>query len=136
MPLRMVSRVGRGMGVLDGVHVPKGKRLFWGFFGICTPIGLNGQNDVFLAQKRIRLVREKLIVFLYGQDIVGIYVLLAFRRYSEIRGGCLGFVRNLQKCRPNTHFRRRSFHSPITARHAAGFNRCHEIVSGLKSLLA
>jgi len=30
------------------------------------------------AQKCIRLVREKLTVFPYGQDIVGIYVSLAF----------------------------------------------------------
>jgi len=30
MPLGMVSGVGRGMGVLDGVVIVKGERLFWG----------------------------------------------------------------------------------------------------------
>jgi len=33
-------------------------------------------------------MREKLIMFPYGQYIVGIYVSLAFRRYSQIRGRC------------------------------------------------
>jgi len=46
-------------------------------FGICTPISLNGQNDVFFTQKCIRLMREELIIFPYGQYIVGIYVSLA-----------------------------------------------------------
>jgi len=45
----------------------KQKGLFGGFFGICTPIGLNGQNDVLFTQKCIRLVHEKLIIFPYGQ---------------------------------------------------------------------
>jgi len=54
------------------------------------PIGLSGQNDAFFVQKCIQLVREKLTVFLYGQDIVGIYVSLAFRRYSQVRGRCWG----------------------------------------------
>jgi len=31
-------------------------------------------------------VREKLTVFSYGQDIVGISVSLAFQRYSQVRG--------------------------------------------------
>jgi len=47
------------IGVLDGVHV-EGK--FWGFI----PIGLNGVLSVFIKQKCIRLVREKLTIFPYG----------------------------------------------------------------------
>jgi len=42
----MVSGVGPGIDVLDWVHVPQGRGLFWGFFGICVPIGLNGRNGV------------------------------------------------------------------------------------------
>jgi len=79
----VVSGVGGGMGVLDGVHVTQGEGAVLGFFGICACIGLKGQNDVFIAQKCIRLVLEKLTVFPYGQGIVGIYVSLAFRRYSQ-----------------------------------------------------
>jgi len=33
-------------------------------------------------------VREKLIIFPYGQYVVGIYVSLAFRRFSQVRGRC------------------------------------------------
>jgi len=39
---------------------------------------LNGRNDVLFAEKCIRLVCEKLTIFLYAQDIVGNMVLLAF----------------------------------------------------------
>ena len=45
--------------------------LFLGFFGICAPICLNVRNDVLFTEKCIRLVREKLTIFPYGQDIVG-----------------------------------------------------------------
>ena len=38
MPFGIVSRVGRGMGVLDGVHVPQGKKRFW---RSVVPIGFN-----------------------------------------------------------------------------------------------
>jgi len=65
--------------------VPQKEGAVWGFFGICAPIGSNGQNDIFFAQKCIRLVREKLIIFPYGQYIAGIYVSLAFRRSTEVR---------------------------------------------------
>jgi len=34
-----------------GVHMLQGERAFWGLFGICVPIGLNGQNDVLFAEK-------------------------------------------------------------------------------------
>ena len=37
--------------------------------------GLNGRNDMLFADKCIRLVREKLTVFRYGEDIVGNVVL-------------------------------------------------------------
>ena len=40
----MVSGVGRGTGVLDGVYVPKEEGRFGGFF---VPIGLNG---IFLTE--------------------------------------------------------------------------------------
>jgi len=39
--------------VLDVSTCLKGKVLFLGFFGICTLIGLNGQNDVLFAEKCI-----------------------------------------------------------------------------------
>ena len=31
----------------------QGEGAVWGFFGICVPIGLNGQNDVLFAEKCI-----------------------------------------------------------------------------------
>jgi len=34
----VVSGMGPGIDVLDGVHVPQGKGLFGGFFGICVPL--------------------------------------------------------------------------------------------------
>jgi len=40
IPFRVVSGVSRGMGVLDGVHVPQRER--GGFGGRFVPIGLNG----------------------------------------------------------------------------------------------
>jgi len=40
---------------------------------------LNGRNDVLFAEKRIRLVCEKLTIFPYGQDIIGNVVLCAER---------------------------------------------------------
>jgi len=39
---------------------------------------VNWRNDVLFVEKCIRLVREKLTIFPYGQYIVGIYVSLAF----------------------------------------------------------
>jgi len=75
-----VSGVGPGIhvGLLDGSSRAQKERgcfrdLHW------RPIGLNGHNDVFFAQKCIRLVREKLIIFLYGQYIFKICDSLAFR---------------------------------------------------------
>jgi len=44
LSFRVVSGISRGMGILDGVHVPKGKGRFWKFFG---PTGLNG---IFLTE--------------------------------------------------------------------------------------
>ena len=55
-----------------GFTCPKRKGLFWEFLGICTSIGLNGQNVLFFAQKCTRLVREKMTVFPYGQVIIRI----------------------------------------------------------------
>jgi len=42
----VLSGVGPGINVLDGVHVPQGKGLFLGFFRICAPIRLNWQKGV------------------------------------------------------------------------------------------
>jgi len=39
----------------------------------------------YFRQKCIRLVREKLRIFPYGQYIIGIYVSLAFGRYSQFK---------------------------------------------------
>jgi len=58
MPFGVVSGVGRGMGVLDGVHVPQGEEDVSGIF--CR-IGLNG---IFFNKW---LVHEKLKIFLYVQ---------------------------------------------------------------------
>ena len=70
---------GIGINVLDGVHMPEGKGLFLGFFfWHLRPHSLNGQNEVLFAEKCIRLVCEKLTIFLYRQDIVGNVILLAF----------------------------------------------------------
>jgi len=49
------------------------------------PHSLNRRNDVLFVEKCIRLVHEKLAIFPCGQYIVGIYVLLAFRRYSQVQ---------------------------------------------------
>jgi len=50
--IELSSSVVSGMGPgIDARDVLKGKGLFLGFFGICTPIGLNGQNDVLFAEK-------------------------------------------------------------------------------------
>jgi len=93
---------------------------WWIIFGICVPIGLIGQNDVFFAQKCIRLVHEKLTVFPYAQDIVGIYVSLVFRTYSQVGGRCL---RLCEICK-NVTLISGADHPivHIAAGHAAGFN--------------
>jgi len=87
MSFGMVSGVGGEMGhgcIRWGSMCHKLK----GYFGIVLPIDLNGQNSVFLAHKCIRLVREKLTVFPYAQYIIGIYVSLAFQRFSQVRDRC------------------------------------------------
>jgi len=62
MPFGVVSGVGRGIGVLDGVHVPQEgevsgvSRCRWFEWRI-------------FEQKYIRLVRDRLIIFPYGQYI-------------------------------------------------------------------
>jgi len=60
MSFGVISGVGQGMGVLDEGPHPKGKGRFRRFL---FPIGLNGVLGVFLKQKCIRLVCEKLIIF-------------------------------------------------------------------------
>ena len=73
-----MSGVGRGMGVLDGVHVPQGEGEVLGVF---IPIGLNG---IFFTEI-IRLMRENLTIFLYGQYIVENICSLVFGRNSHVR---------------------------------------------------
>jgi len=54
--------------------VPKEEGEVLGFF---IPSGLNG---IFLKQKCIQLMHEKLTLFLYGQYVIGNICSLAFRR--------------------------------------------------------
>jgi len=49
----VVSGVGAGIHVLDGGSRTQEEGAVLGFFGICAPIGLNAQNDVFFTQKCI-----------------------------------------------------------------------------------
>jgi len=63
MTFGVVSGVVRMIGVLD-----KGR-----FQEFVAPIGLNG---IFVEEKCIQLVREKLTIFPYGQYIVGNFCLL------------------------------------------------------------
>jgi len=56
-----------------------------------SPIGLNGRHEVLFAEKCIRLVCEKLILFQHGQDIVGNVVLLAFRGCRQVQDWSEGF---------------------------------------------
>ena len=75
-----------GIDVLDGgPRASRGKGGFWG----CLPNWPNGFNCVF-CNKCIQLLHEKLIIFLYGQCIVGIYISLAFRRCTQVLGRCWG----------------------------------------------
>ena len=48
---------------------------------------LNGRNHVLFAEKCIRLVREKLTLFPYRQDIDGNVVLLAYDDIDQDRSG-------------------------------------------------
>jgi len=41
------------------------------FRGVLVPTGLMGFSGIFVEQKRIQLLREKLIIFRYRQCIVG-----------------------------------------------------------------
>jgi len=49
----LVSGVTACIHVLDGVHVPQKEGADLGIFQHLHPIGLNGQNGVFFAQKYI-----------------------------------------------------------------------------------
>jgi len=77
--------VGPAIDVLDGgPRASRGRGCFWDFFRHLCPIGLNGQNDVLIVRKCIRIVCEMLTVFAYGQYILGILVSLAFQRYTQV----------------------------------------------------
>ena len=60
LSLRVVSVVGRGVGVLNRLQMPQGE---WGFRS-------HGLNGVFFEQKCTRLVREKLTMFPYGNKLL------------------------------------------------------------------
>ena len=114
----MVSGMGPGIDVLDGSMCLKGNGLFLGFFGICAPTRLNGQNDVLIVQKCIRLMCEKLIIFAYGQYILGIYVSLAFQRCTQVQGRSWVFRTIGKKCnRCNTQaIQKWTFVAPLQRR--------------------
>ena len=60
LPFGVENGIGPGIGALDGVHLPQEGR-FWDF-------SLNGVFEcIFKTEKCIRLVREKLTIFPYGQ---------------------------------------------------------------------
>ena len=74
------------MGVLDGAPRAPREKAVSGFFAHW----FEWAEWRILAQKCIRLVREKLTVrvFSYVQYIVGMYVSLDFRRYSQVSDRC------------------------------------------------
>jgi len=99
MPFGVVSGVGQGIGILDGVHLPWGEGEALGFF--LFPLVWIAY---FLKQKCILLVCDRLTIFPRGQYIVGNVCSLAFRRIRfEIK---VGFARNMQKW--NGHFTQKS----------------------------
>ena len=109
----VVNGVGGGMGVLDGgLHAQGEEEVLW----VLAPLVSMCFNGVFVEQKYIRLVRDKLVIFTYGQYIIAIHFTGFPKIWSSLRT-MLGFARNLLKC--NTHFRRRT---SITATYAAEFN--------------
>jgi len=64
-----------------GFTYPEAKGIFWTVF---SPIGLNGFLSVFLKQKCIQLVREKLTIFPHRQYINGI-VIYSLLRFTLLR---------------------------------------------------
>jgi len=76
----VVCGVGPGIGLLHGFDVLQEG-------AVLVSMGFNG---VFVEQKCIQLVGEKVIIFPYGQYIIGIYISLVFQRYSQVRGQCWG----------------------------------------------
>jgi len=81
------------MGVLDGVHVPQGKGIF--FVGVSPHWFEFRFLSVFLKQKCIRLVREKLTVFPYGQYIIQNRYLFLFLKMYFVTRSKFAFTRNL-----------------------------------------
>jgi len=90
----------RGMRLLDGGPcAPRGM----GSFGDFHPIGLNGIFTVYLKQKCIRLMHEKLTIFPYKQCIFGISISLAFRKYSQVLGQWWGLQEICKNVTPISH---------------------------------
>ena len=63
----------------------RGRGGFWGRL----PHRPNGFSGVFCNRN---VLREKFIIFPYGQYTVGIYVSLAFRSFTQVRGRCWGLT--------------------------------------------
>jgi len=97
-----------------------------------SPIGMNWQN----AEKCIRLLREKLWIFPYGQYIIGIYVSLAFWRYSQVQdqSGCFGkMYKNATLISCKMDFLHMPQHAvqrwaPMTSSSLAGIYRTHTLL--------
>jgi len=67
---KVVSGIGLGIGVLDGVDIPKEKREVWVF----SPPGLNGVFECIFKTEMYLTRGKKLKIFLYRQYINGIAI--------------------------------------------------------------
>jgi len=81
MPFGVVSGVGQGIVQNGG---PCGSRRMGAFWGL-PPLAQWFQWPNF-QEKCIQLVREKLRILPYAHYIIGIYVLLAFQKCTQVRG--------------------------------------------------
>jgi len=81
IPFGVVSGIGRGMGVLDGVCIPQGEGDGLSFFAYW----FEWRFKVYFKQTCILLVREKLMIFTYRQYISGNVVYSSFIRCTLLR---------------------------------------------------
>jgi len=101
--------------------LPKEEGAVWGIFQHLHPIGLNWQNDVFFAQKCIRLVRGKLTVAFFRTDKISLE-----STFDWLSKDAVKFEVNVGVCTKYQAQIDRFVH--IAARHVARFNRCHDIL--------
>jgi len=71
-----------------GSRAPRARGCFGDFSAFAPPLVWMGRMTYFCTEMYSTCTWEKLTVFPYGQDIIGIYVSLAFWRYSKVRGWC------------------------------------------------